>query len=306
MSARIALPEPAALAEAAERLRAGELVAFPTETVYGLGANALDAAAVAMIYAAKGRPATNPIIVHVASVEEAKKLTKYWPPIADELAAAHWPGPLTLVLERADHIPDIVTAGGSTVGIRIPNHPVALELLRQAGVPVAAPSANRSEEISPTQARHVADSLGEFVDDLLILDGGACEVGIESTVLDATCEPPRVLRPGMAAISLPPSPRPTGEPTGSVARSPGQMLRHYAPKKSTIALRYGEKYFQAEGDAWLMLPPTPNEAAQALYAELRRLDSDPSVARIVLPIVPDSPEWDAIRDRLRRAATPSH
>lgn len=210
MSARITLPDDAALAEAAERLRAGELVAFPTETVYGLGANALDANAVAKIYAAKGRPATNPIIVHVASVEQAKTLVKTWPAIADELAAQHWPGPLTLVLEKADHIPDIVTAGGRTVGIRIPNHPVALELLRRAGVPVAAPSANRSEEVSPTQAKHVADSLGAFVDDLLILDGGACGVGIESTVLDVTCDPPRVLRPGMAKISLPPSPRPAG------------------------------------------------------------------------------------------------
>lgn len=306
MSARIALPKPAALAEAAARLRAGELVAFPTETVYGLGANALDAVAVAKIYAAKGRPATNPLIVHVASVAQAKALVKTWPALADELAAAHWPGPLTLVLERADHIPDSVTAGGPTVGIRIPSHPVALELLRQAGVPVAAPSANRSEEVSPTRAQHVADSLGGFVDDLLILDGGACDVGIESTVLDVTCEPPRVLRPGMCLPPLAPLVTPSGFAQGDVARSPGQMLRHYAPKKPTLALRYGEKYLQAEGDVWLTLPPTPEAAAQALYSELRRLDSDPRVARIVLPVVPDNPEWDAIRDRLRRAATPRH
>ena len=229
MSSRIVLPDEAALTEAAQRLCAGELVAFPTETVYGLGANALDAVAVAKIYAAKGRPATNPIIVHVASVEQAKALAKTWPSIADELAAAHWPGPLTLVLEKADGIPDIVTAGGTTVGIRIPNHPVALELLRRAGVPIAAPSANRSEEVSPTQACHVADSLGEFVDDLLILDGGPCEVGIESTVLDVTCDPPRVLRPGMVSrqdltVLLPQIiAGPTEE---SIARSPGQMLRH--------------------------------------------------------------------------------
>ena len=280
-------------------------MAFPTETVYGLGANALNATAVATIYAAKGRPATNPIIVHVASVEQAKALVKTWPPLADELAAAHWPGPLTLVLEKADHIPDIVTAGGPTVGIRIPHHPVALELLRRAGVPVAAPSANRSEEVSPTQARHVADSLGEFVEDLLILDGGSCDVGIESTVLDVTCDPPRILRPGMAKTSLPPSPRPAGEPEAGVARSPGQMLRHYAPKKPVISLQNGETYFPDKGDAWLTLPPTPEEAAQVLYAELRRLDSDTNVARIVLPIVPDGPTWAAIHDRLRRTASPS-
>ncbi|WP_395088960.1 L-threonylcarbamoyladenylate synthase [Armatimonas sp.] len=302
MSARIVLPEDAALTEAVERLRGGELVAFPTETVYGLGANALDAAAVAKIYAAKGRPATNPIIVHVASVEQAKALVNTWPRIADELAAAHWPGPLTLVLEKADGIPDSVTAGGSTVGIRIPNHPVALELLRRAGVPIAAPSANRSEEVSPTQAQHVADSLGAFVKDLLILDGGSCDVGIESTVLDVTCDPPRVLRPGMAKLSLPPSPRPAGELVQGVARSPGQMLRHYAPKKPVVQLLHSETYFQQEGDAWLALPQDPHTAARVLYAELRRLDSEDSVARIVVPIQPDTPAWAAIRDRLRRAA----
>ena len=302
MSSRIVLPDDVALTEAAQRLCAGELVAFPTETVYGLGANALDAVAVAKIYAVKGRPATNPIIVHVASVEQAKALAKTWPSVADELAAAHWPGPLTLVLEKGDGIPDIVTAGGTTVGIRIPNHPVALELLRRAGVPIAAPSANRSEEVSPTQARHVADSLGAFVKDLLILDGGDCKVGIESTVLDVTCDPPRVLRPGMAKINLPPSPRPAGELGKGVARSPGQMLRHYAPKKPTVLMRYGEAHFQQEGDAWLALPQDPHAAAQVLYAELRRLDSEDSVARIVVPIQPDTPAWAAIRDRLRRAA----
>jgi L-threonylcarbamoyladenylate synthase len=315
MPARIILPDDAALTEAAERLRTGELVAFPTETVYGLGANALDAAAVAKIYTAKGRPATNPIIVHVASVEEAKKLVKTWPSVADELAASHWPGPLTLVLEKADHVPDIVTAGGPTVGIRIPNHPVALELLRRAGVPVAAPSANRSEEVSPTFAIHVQHSLGEFVDDLLILDGGGCQVGIESTVLDVTCDPPRVLRPGIGLPPLAPlvtpsgfakgenTPPPGGGGGAGVARSPGQMLRHYAPKKPTVLMRYGEKYFG--GDALLPLPLHPDEAAHVLYAELRRLDNDESVSRIVLPIVPDTSEWAAIRDRLQRAASPS-
>ena len=322
MSSRIVLPDEAALTEATERLRGGELVAFPTETVYGLGANALDAVAVAKIYAAKGRPATNPIIVHVASVEQAKALAKTWPSIADELAAAHWPGPLTLVLEKADGIPDIVTAGGTTVGIRIPNHPVALELLRRAGVPIAAPSANRSEEVSPTQARHVADSLGAFVKDLLILDGGDCKVGIESTVLDVTCDPPRVLRPGMVSrqdltVLLPQIiAGPTEE---SIARSPGQMLRHYAPQKTLVVLVSGGLTKLQSGDIYLThrqsslsttwngiqvvaLPNSADEYAQILYSALR--DADQSAAtRIVIdwPHGTD-PEWAAIRDRLRRAA----
>jgi L-threonylcarbamoyladenylate synthase len=306
MSARITVPDSAALAEAAERLRAGELVAFPTETVYGLGANALDGNAVAKIYAAKGRPATNPIIVHVASVEQAKALVKTWPAIADELAAQHWPGPLTLVMEKADHIPDIVTAGGATVGIRIPNHPVALELLRQAGVPVAAPSANRSEEVSPTFAIHVQYSLGEFVDDLLILDGGGCRVGIESTVLDVTCDPPRVLRPGMCLPPLAPLATPSGFAKGDIARSPGQMLRHYAPKKPTILVRADDnKFSMHKSDALLVLPDDPNDAATVLYAELRRLDGDEHVGRIVIVEPLDGSEWDAIWDRLRRAASPA-
>ena len=301
MSARIALPDDAALTEAAERLRAGELVAFPTETVYGLGANALDADAVARIYAAKGRPATNPLIVHVASVAEAKKLVKTWPQVADDLAAAHWPGPLTLVLEKAEGIPDSVTAGGSTVGIRIPNHPVALELLRRAGVPIAAPSANRSEEVSPTFAVHVAHSLGDFVDDLLILDGGACNVGIESTVLDVTCDPPRVLRPGMLHPLGDSAASPSAS-EGDVARSPGQMLRHYAPKKPTVVIRSDDSRFSMRTtDALLLLPDDPHEAALILYAELRRLDNDHTTQRIVVIEPPDDPEWEAIRDRLRRA-----
>ena len=332
MSARITLPDDAALAEAAERLRAGELVAFPTETVYGLGANALDADAVAKIYAAKGRPATNPIIVHVASVEQAKALVKTWPAIADELAAQHWPGPLTLVLEKADHLPDIVTAGGPTVGIRIPNHPVALELLRLAGVPVAAPSANRSEEVSPTQAHHVADSLGAFVEDLLILDGGACEVGIESTVLDVTCDPPRVLRPGMCLPLLAPLATPSGFAKGGngvhVARSPGQMLRHYAPK-AHVVLVPPEKLLSWEyqpGDGLLWYNVWPGDViaqytdpatfpqrcmsrfaklyAAQLYEALREMD-ERGVKRLLIALPPKRPNWAAIHDRLRRAASPS-
>jgi L-threonylcarbamoyladenylate synthase len=198
---RILAPTPAAIAEAARILRAGGLVAFPTETVYGLGANALDAEAVQRIFAVKGRPASNPLIVHVASEAAARALARSWPEDAARLAAAHWPGPLTLVVEKTEAIPDRVTAGGPTVALRVPAHPIALELLRATGRPLAAPSANRSEEISPTTARHVADSLGPFVEDLIVLDGGACEVGIESTVVDVTGAEPVVLRPGVLGIA---------------------------------------------------------------------------------------------------------
>lgn len=293
MSARILPPTEENIEAAAQLLRVGGLVAFPTETVYGLGANALNADAVAKIFTAKGRPATNPVIVHVASLAEAKTLAAHWPPIAEELAQAHWPGPLTLVLEKAAAIPDIVTAGGPTVGLRIPDHPVALALLRRVGLPLAAPSANRSEAVSPTTAQHVADSLGLYVDDLLILDGGPCTVGIESTVLDITVDPPRLLRPGMAKIQ--PLRGAEGDATNrDVARAPGQMPRHYAPKKPVLLLQAGE------GN--LTLGTTPEEAATQLYAELHRLDADPAVERIVIVLPPDTPAWATIHDRLRRAA----
>jgi L-threonylcarbamoyladenylate synthase len=185
----------ASLARAAETLRAGGLVAFPTETVYGLGANALDADAVARIFAAKGRPATNPVIVHVATVEEVALVAAHWPEAAARLAAAFWPGPLTLVLARRPEVPDVVTAGGPTVAVRIPAHPVALRLLTMLGLPVAAPSANRSNRLSPTTAEHVFRDLDGRID--LLLDGGPTPGGIESTVVDVTSRPARLLRPGL-------------------------------------------------------------------------------------------------------------
>jgi len=322
VSARIVAPNPEVLAEAARILAQGGLVAFPTETVYGLGANALDAAAVGKIFAAKGRPASNPLIVHVPDEAAARALARRWPETAARLAAAHWPGPLTLVVEKTDAIPGIVTAGGPTVGLRVPAHPVALALLRACAVPLAAPSANRSEEISPTTARHVAESLGPFVDDLLVLDGGPCRVGIESTVVDVTGAAPVVLRPGMirldaettaaftpglksaftsADASAAASASPPGEP--GPARSPGQRARHYAPRKPLVLLHEPERAGERrEGDGLLRLPATPEAAAAALYAELRRLDADPRVARIVAVLPPDDAAWHALRDRLRRAA----
>ena len=250
-------PDPAVIAAAAARLRAGELVAFPTETVYGLGANALDAAAVARIYAAKGRPAWNPVIAHVANADAARTLSRAWPATAACLAAAFWPGPLTLVVPKADVVPDVATAGLDAVAVRVPDHPVALALLAAAGVPVAAPSANRFTQVSPTTAAHVVRSLGDRVP--LVLDGGACAVGIESTVVDCTGDDVVILRPGMLgretleaalaplgvtvrhAVRTVAHDRPdvgvpdvdvaeTGVPEADLPRSPGMADRHYAPR----------------------------------------------------------------------------
>ena len=305
------------MAEAVERLRAGALVAFPTETVYGLGADARNAEAVARVFAAKGRPATNPVIVHVADTAAAQSLTHDWSPVANDLAARFWPGALTLVVRKTDAVPEIVTAGGNTVGLRVPNHPVAQELLRRSGVPIAAPSANRSEEVSPTTAQHVADSLAEFVDDLLILDGGACVVGIESTVVDVTGDPLRVLRSGMVIIdgAAVLATLANGEP----ARAPGQMVRHYAPSVPVIVVasrHLGQECRDGDGIiAWAMggngspyyrlLPGEPHGYAAHFYATLRSLDAS-GVRRIVIEEPPKTLGWDAIHDRLRRAATPKH
>jgi len=304
VTARILDPTAEALAEAARILARGGLVAFPTETVYGLGANALDENAVARIFEAKGRPATNPLIVHVESEAAARALARRWPDAAARLAAANWPGPLTLVVEKTGAIPDAVTAGGGTVGLRVPAHPVALALLQACGLPLAAPSANRSEAISPTTARHVADSLGPFVDDLLILDGGPCRVGIESTVVDVTGAAPVVLRPGMLRLDPAPQPStPTDAETAAPARAPGQRARHYAPGKPLVLVRDSSEIGTPRpGDGILDLPETPDAAAAVLYAELRRLDADPRVERIVVVLPPDEADWRAIRDRLRRAA----
>ena len=316
--------DPEAIEKGAAWLRAGRLVAFPTETVYGLGANALDPDAAARIFDAKGRPASNPLIVHVHDAEAAQALTRAWPPIADELAQRFWPGPLTLVLQKAEAVPDIVTAGGPTVGLRVPAHPAALALLRAAQVPVAAPSANRSTEISPTTAAHVAASLAGRVD--LILDGGPTRVGVESTVLDLTVQPPRILRPGMVtADQLRAVIGEVAEGTGSEAailRSPGLLTRHYAPRarllvvppaEVTAALRAGRgntglvtrepnspaRYPTAA--RVVTLPPDAAGYAERMYAALRELDGA-GMDRIVVEEPPRSGEWTAVRDRLARAS----
>ena len=316
----------AGLDEAAARLRSGQLVAFPTETVYGLGADALNAEAVAAIFEAKGRPSTNPVIVHVADVAAARALAADWTPLAEALAQRFWPGPLTLVVRASVDVPPIVMAGGTTVGIRIPAHPDARALIAAAGCPVAAPSANRSEAISPTLAWHVVVGLGDWVDDLLVIDGGECGVGIESTVVDVTGDVAVVLRPGdvseadiaeVVAVAV------VGDVSGAgPARSPGQALRHYAPRCPVDILPSTERLDPSlvlESDVWLLmigdiapqdervvfLGAEPKAVAARLYAALHQAD-DAGAKRIVIAGLPNGVAWAAVTDRIRRAASIKH
>jgi L-threonylcarbamoyladenylate synthase len=315
--------EPSAIRAAAEVLRAGGLVAFPTETVYGLGASALSAEAVARVFEAKGRPATNPVIVHVARAADVLNVAAEWPATAAALAERFWPGPLTLVVPKGLAVPEIVTAGGSTVAVRCPNHAVARALIEAAGVPVAAPSANRSTELSPTRAEHVLKSLNGRID--FLLDGGPCSGGIESTVVDVTGDVPRVLRPGL--ISAPQLAEVVGRvevgaSAGGVARSPGQMARHYSPRTPLLlAVCLKEAYrlravAEREGRRaaivampvpmqhipyYRTMPEDPEAYAAELYATLHELDAE-GWDRIVIELPPDAPEWAGVRDRLLRAA----
>jgi L-threonylcarbamoyladenylate synthase len=291
------------LARAADLIRSGGLVAFPTETVYGLGANALDAQAVQRIYEAKGRPSSSPLIVHVADEAMAESISAEWPRIAHVLAARFWPGPLTLVVKKSSVVPDAVTAGLDSVGIRVPLHPVALDLIRRAGVPIAAPSANRFTQISPTTAEHVRRGLGHRVD--LILDGGPTQVGIESTVATLTRDPPAVLRPGM--ISQADLEAATGEVWGNETasrdsrESPGLHPRHYAPRTPFYVLEPGESRPTGNGRV-IDLPRDPNACAATLYAELHNADAE-GWDWIAVEKPPDMPEWAGILDRIQRAAT---
>jgi len=275
--------------EAARVIRAGGLVAFPTETVYGLGANALDERAVERVFAAKGRPKTSPLIVHAADTAMARTLVAEWPPLAEALAAAHWPGPLTLVLPKAAHVPDLVTAGLPTVGVRVPDHPVALALIRAAGVPIAAPSANRFTQLSPTAAAHLDASLADSV-----LDGGPSRVGIESTVVSLAGERPLVLRPG--ALVIRGFDRYEASANGAHP-SPGMHPRHYAPRTRLIV---GAVPSSGKGHVF-RLPESPAAAAAELYATLHKLDQM-NLDWIAVELPPDTPEWAGVRDRLQRAA----
>jgi L-threonylcarbamoyladenylate synthase len=343
----------AAVKRAAELLRAGELVALPTETVYGLAANALNDSAVAKIFQIKGRPANNPIIVHVAGLEMARRCVREFPAAAEPLAKSFWPGPLTLVLARSQKsevrsqesgiggssglrppdsgfwISDLVTAGGDTVGIRWPSHPFIQAVIRKCNFPLAAPSANLSERVSPTNAEHVRAQLDGKIP--LIVDGGQSQVGIESTVLDLTVSPPNILRPGMIhAESLGAVVGNIQHPTSNIQhpmlRSPGLLVKHYSPKAKLVILNWRDDADLRRQLSTLnpqlstvhviahthipsgeqlggvsVMPHDAEAFARALYAELHRCD-EAGAKVIVVEALPDSPEWAGIADRLRRAA----
>lgn len=318
-----------AVREAAGLLRENQLVALPTETVYGLAANAFSPVAVRRIFQAKGRPPSNPVIVHVAGVSQARECVREWPDLAEALASAFWPGPLTIVLPRSNVIPDEVTAGGDTVGVRWPSHPFIQAVIQECGFPLAAPSANLSEKISPTNAEHVRQSLGDRIQ--LIVDGGQAHVGIESTVLDLSGPEPRILRPGMiheesllAVVGKLIGPAPAG---GDRLLSPGLLPRHYAPAASMLILSWCDETHllqqltshgvvprrahvlahtvipSAAGFGEVsVIPHDPEAFARALYGELHRCDAA-KAGWIVVEAVPATSAWSGIADRLRRAST---
>jgi L-threonylcarbamoyladenylate synthase len=304
-------PSKLEIAEAAGLIRAGKLVAFPTETVYGLGANALDATAVARIFAAKGRPSSSPLIVHVASLEAARALVTEWPDTAEQLARKFWPGPLTLVLPKQAVIPEIVTAGLPTVGVRVPANEWALALLEAAQVPIAAPSANRFMQLSPTTAAHVRESLGESVD--YVLDGGATEVGIESTVVSLVRPRPVLLRPGMisaAAIEQVVGKIESAQPVaiGAAHPSPGMHARHYSPRTPLLfqipSNGHGAYLWitrPLEGAQNIQMPAEAAGYAALLYETLHQLDYE-KLDWIAVERPPGSAEWAGILDRLTRAS----
>ena len=307
---------------AAQLLRRGELVAFPTETVYGLGADAANPGAVGRIFAAKGRPADHPLIVHVADAAQLEHWARRVPDAARRLAAAFWPGPLTLIVERAAAVSDAVTGGQDTVGVRVPSHPVARALLAAFGGGVAAPSANRFGRVSPTRAQHVVDEFGESGALAAVLDGGACHVGIESTIVDVSQGGVRVLRPG--GVSAADVERVVGAPLDQrsvdVPRVSGSLASHYAPntpvelvraeslpervRSATERIIVFTRTCRVVGNATVAvveLPREPQAYAHAIYAALRAAD-EMRAARIVVEEPPDEPAWLAVRDRLLRAA----
>jgi len=333
-------PDPAQIEKAADAIRTGGLVAFPTETVYGLGADAMNGDAVARIFAAKGRPAWNPVIVHVANIADARLLAAQWPDDASVLSQSLWPGPVTLVLQKAPQVPDIVSAGLPNVGIRIPAHPVALALLEAAGRPIAAPSANRFSEVSPTTAAHVIRSLGDRVD--TVLDGGPSGVGIESTVIDLTGDVPCVLRPGMVSrdrielllgreVDYRRSDDLESAADGRAQASPGTAARHYAPRaevwlfesvdieslQAALSSRLDDDTNNSLRVRALLIhtrdgaiagrmerrrmPATPELYARELYRELHDAD-DAGVVLLLIELPPRHDVWIAVHDRLTRAS----
>ena len=317
-----------AVRQAAALLRAGQLVALPTETVYGLAANAFNVEAVQRIFQIKGRPARNPIIVHVAGLQMARSCAAEWSRPGEQLAKAFWPGPLTLVLKRAPAIPDIVTAGGPTVGVRWPSHPLIQAVIQQCGFPLAAPSANPANRVSPTNAEHVRGYFGDQIP--MIVDGGQAQVGIESTVVDVTAWPPRLLRPGMiheqALLAV------TGElalgfgDSEQILKSPGLLEKHYSPKARIVLWSWTDERElrdRAASQGWHLpsvhviahtripseggfgrvsvIPHDAEAFGRAIYAELHACDAG-QANWIVVEAVPQNDEWRAIADRLKRAA----
>ena len=317
------------IARAVALLKAGELLAFPTETVYGLGADARNAVAVEKIFSAKGRPADHPVIVHLPDVSHLERWAINIPVAAYRIAAAFWPGPVTLILQRHPDVPAIVSGGQTSIGLRVPNHPVALALLRAFNDGIAAPSANRFGRISPTTAQHVREEFGDAVK--IILDGGACEVGIESTIVDLTGEQPQILRPGM--ISAEDIASVLGESVAAASttdkKSPrvsGSLEAHYAPRtplqlcsataiaehmrvakisgEPIAVLAIDSESPQLENVIWQTAAPDVTTFAHDLYANLRKLDAS-NCARIVVQQVPTEDAWRAVADRLQRAAVGS-
>jgi L-threonylcarbamoyladenylate synthase len=308
--------------KAAEILRAGGLVAFPTETVYGLGADASNPAALKKVFAAKGRPADHPLIVHLADMSELRHWAAEVPRVAWLLAEKFWPGPLTMVLKCAPKVSSLITGGQNTIGVRVPSHPVAQQLLKAFGGGIAAPSANRFGRLSPTTAAHVREELGAAVD--LVLDGGDCEVGIESTIVDLTRDPPAILRPGrisaqqIADALL----TPIGAADSASPRVPGSLAAHYAPRTPlklvhpdeieafvrgqsgipVAVLARRSRPRESKAALWQVAPENPEEYARILYAILRRMDAA-GCQLIVVEALPQLPEWAGVRDRLGRAAT---
>jgi L-threonylcarbamoyladenylate synthase len=315
------------IARAVELLRAGELVAFPTETVYGLGANANNPAAVRKIFALKGRPTNHPVIVHVDDAKHLQRWVFDMPEAAQRLGDAFWPGPLTLVVKRAPAVSDVITGGQDTVAVRIPSHPIARQLLHAFGGGIAAPSANRFGHVSPTRAEHVRDEFGDSVK--MILEGGDCKIGLESTIVSCVDGVTRLLRPGSITLSQLRAVVP-GIQTGAdpnAPRVPGSVPRHYSPdtpvnlvpsrrlvevmreftnKSEKVAVLSQRPPSTANRYmTWITAGSRPELYARSLYIHLRTLDK--AGAKIILvEEVPDGEQWDAIRDRLKRAATPEN
>lgn len=307
---QILQPTEEALNRAARILRDGGVVVMPTETVYGLACSALNPEAVRRVYEIKGRPSANPLIVHISEFAQLKLVADSWPKEAETLAKRFWPGPLTLVLPKKERVPAETTGGLDTVAVRVPDHPIALELIRRTGLPLAAPSANLFMGLSPTRAKDIDEAI--LVDVEMVLDGGPCQVGVESTVLDLSEEHPRILRPGgvsradiQAALG-----RQLGElPPPHLRKSPGMHPRHYAPRAKVMLVKKvdeeaaGLTLISPVNELQIQMPLDARAYAALLYSGLRRLDVlGADVIQVQVP--PSSPEWEAVLDRLQKASHP--